>query len=358
MKRLAGWSLLAFFGVVPGPASADRSGADPAVAPSGAPDYARLSSWAAHPKTRDEADRVPAGEVDRQDVAAADVFFVHPTTFLALRPANADLGDRALDRRTDRTTIRSQASLFNGAGRVYAPRYRQASLYSVTQRDAASLAARELAFEDVLAAFDHFLATWNEGRPIVVAGHSQGSQHALRLLEERFAGRPLRKRLVAAYLAGLAVPTDKLARTLPGLRRCRSLFDQRCLTSWNTIAADADRSRFGTVILHYPEGWEESSGKKLVCTNPLSFARGPAEANGPARAVRASGRRLRRHAGPTHADCQRGLLVIEPPPGDVFGSNDGDYHLWDYGLFYLDVREAVGLRVDAATGSSASRRRR
>ena len=295
---------------------------------------------------------MPSGETDRQSVARADVFFVHPTTFLQLASGNADVGNRALNRSTDRTTIRSQASLFNGAGRVYAPRYRQASLGAVTRIDSDSVTAREIAFADVLAAFDHFVDTWNDGRPIVLAGHSQGSQHALRLLEERFAGRSLRKRLVAAYLAGLPLPSDKFRRTLRGLGRCRSPLDQRCVASWNTISAEADRTRFRQVTLFYPGGWEPNTGKKLHCTNPLSFAQSDAEANGPRQAVRARGRRLQRARGPARASCDDGLLVIERPPGNAFPSRDGDYHLFDYGLFYLDVRAAVGLRVDAANSPS------
>ena len=317
------------------------------------PDYTRLSSWAAHPDVADEADRLPPGETDRQAEAAADVFFVHPTTWLALESGNADVGSRALNRLTDRTTIRSQASVFNGAGRVYAPRYRQASLGAATRIDFDSVTARALAFSDVLAAFDHFLDHWNDGRPIVLAGHSQGSQHALRLLEVRFAGRPLRKRLVAAYLAGVPMPNDKFRRTLRGLSRCRTPVDQRCVASWNTIAADADRSRFRNVTLRYPEGWESNLGKKLHCTNPMSFGPGGAAANGPRRAVRARGRRLRLVPGPDTARCRGGLLVIDPPPGSDFPApRDGDYHVFDYGLFYLDVREAVTRRVDAAEGRS------
>ena len=63
-------------------------------------------------------------------------------------------------------------------------------------------AAFELAYSDVLRAFDYYLAHENHGRPFILASHSQGSLHALRLIQERLAGKPLQKQLVAAYLIG------------------------------------------------------------------------------------------------------------------------------------------------------------
>ncbi|GAC1367258.1 MAG: hypothetical protein NVSMB30_00910 [Hymenobacter sp.] len=101
-----------------------------AYAPATGPDYAQDTCWAALPTRRDSADAVPrhSGLRDEQATAAADVFFVHPTTFYRPTSWNADLGKEKLNRFTDRSTIRHQASAFNAAGRIYAPRYRQATL--------------------------------------------------------------------------------------------------------------------------------------------------------------------------------------------------------------------------------------
>jgi alpha-beta hydrolase superfamily lysophospholipase len=62
----------------------------------------------------------------------------------------------------------------------------------------------DLAYADVKAAFQYYLAHYNEGRPIIIAGHSQGTAHATRLLHEFFEHDPkLRRQLVAAYLIGI-----------------------------------------------------------------------------------------------------------------------------------------------------------
>ncbi|MEL4881666.1 DUF3089 domain-containing protein, partial [Shewanella algae] len=81
-------------------------------------------------------------------------------------------------------TILFQASIFNAAGRVFAPYYRQAhisSYYPISQLDSiAAKASFDLAYSDIKKAFENFLQLWNEGRPIIIASHSQGTTHAKR----------------------------------------------------------------------------------------------------------------------------------------------------------------------------------
>jgi hypothetical protein len=144
----------------------------------GKPDYAQLSNWAAWPHSRDLADSTPAGLKDMQAVSQADVFFLHPTTLVRHRGNgrwNAEIDDAYINRKTDESSILYQATLFNGVGRVYAPRYRQAHLETFFTDDTASARkALDLAYEDVAAAFEYFLENENRNRPIILAGHSQG----------------------------------------------------------------------------------------------------------------------------------------------------------------------------------------
>lgn len=318
-----------------------------------APDYAKASSWAALPESQDQADLLPPGAKDRQKEGAADIFFVHPTTYLVGGNWNGDVGDATLDARTDSTSMRNQASIFNAAGPVYAPRYRQGILYAYLDHDEESLAARDLAYSDVLRAFEHYLEKRRNGRPFVLAGHSQGSHHVLRLLEERIAGTPLAGSLVAAYLVGVPMPADKLERTLPGLPLCHSPSHTGCIVSWNTVTAGIDRTRFRETWHHYPDGWEKNGDKPLVCVNPLSWSVDDeyAETKGTRRAVRPSLEgELRRTQGPEKARCREGLLEVLPDPGFAFhsrGMRSGDYHRSDYPLFHFDLRENVLRRVEA-----------
>ncbi len=312
--------------------------------PPPAPDYSTAVAWVALPDRVDAADVTPRGGEDRQATAPADVFFVHPTTYLVGRHWNADLANSDVNRTTEVTSIRNQASIFNSAGRVYAPRYRQGVLYAYTHDDAESLAARELAYGDVERAFDHYLAHYRAGRPFILAGHSQGAHHLLRLLEERVEGSELAAELVAAYLVGLPMPADKLTRTLEGTPLCLTPEQTGCLISWNTIAPNGDRDRFRRIKHHYPTGWEVNGTKKLVCSNPLSWTPGIALA-----AV--SGSRQgppQRAPGPPSAHCDDGLLTIAPPPGRSFRltrGRKGDYHRYDLPLFHMNVRRNAAVRV-------------
>src|ERR1041385_3400115 len=96
------------------------------------PDYSLGKNWAALPTVKDSADVVPYGSglKDEQANAKVDVFFIHPTMYYKGKSWNADVDDKATNHLVDKFPIREQASIFNGSCKVYAPRYRQATLYS------------------------------------------------------------------------------------------------------------------------------------------------------------------------------------------------------------------------------------
>src|SRR4051794_10174101 len=149
----------------------------------GGPDYSQASSWVARPgMTNDPALWLPDGVASSTGGAA--VFYIHPTTYLRNDRWNAPLqagGDTAF--RT-RLFVQSQASVFSGAGRIWAPHYRQAAFGAFLLDSADARSALDFAYRDVSAAFDQFLKE-SGGRPIILAGHSQGALHLMRLLRER-----------------------------------------------------------------------------------------------------------------------------------------------------------------------------
>jgi len=93
-------------------------------------DYSQLNNWAAHPEKEDTADCIPESEsLSDQSAMQADVFFIHPTTLTGYKGEtywNAKVNNPTINQRTDDSTILFQASIFNSAGKVYAPRYQQA----------------------------------------------------------------------------------------------------------------------------------------------------------------------------------------------------------------------------------------
>ena len=166
--------------------------------------YSDSDNWAALPSKQDQADRTPHPDLqDLQTEAKVDVFFLHPTTYTKKKGNNQWNGDTEnddLNQTTDNGTILNQASIFNGAGKVYAPRYRQAHLHAYYSKDKSSAKkAFNLAYHDVKTAFEYYLKNFNKGRPIIIASHSQGTNHAETLLKEFFDGKPLQEKLVAAY---------------------------------------------------------------------------------------------------------------------------------------------------------------
>ena len=309
-------------------------------APPPAPDYAQTSNWAALPSRHDSADAVPrhSGLHDGQAHAAADIFFIHPTTYYRPTFWNAALSQKKLNRFTDWSTIRHQASVFNAAGRIYAPRYRQATLYSFLddKHPANGDAALDLAYADVRAAFQYYLAHYNQGRPIIIAGHSQGTRHATRLLHEFFENdAQLRKQLVAAYLIGFWLKPNEYQTILP----CLDSLDTGCFVTYNSVATGND----------YPPL------HNFAVTNPLTWTidtlLAPATLNRGGVSMKFS----KIDPQVTDAQIHRGLLWITPPkpvgyprfllPGRAELRHS--FHIADYGLFYMNIRENAGARVRA-----------
>jgi len=301
-----------------------------AYPPPPAPDYRRAENWAALPDKKDSADLVPQNSGLREDQVSAtvDVFFIHPTTYYRNRSWNADVDDQKLDDFTDRTTIKMQASVFNESGRVYAPRYRQATLYSFIDKAGNREKALDLAYQDVRTAFRYYLDHFNRGRPLIIAAHSQGTYHAIRLIKEFFEpDSALYQKLVAAYLIGGPV-TKNCFRRIPA---SDSANQTGCCIAWNTVR------------------WSRAAREPgLECVNPLSGKRDtayiPAEMN--LGGVPRSFDRVDKAV--TGAKCAPGgALWVDKPSVRGYPELAGSYHLVDYSLFYLNIRENVKVRVRA-----------
>jgi hypothetical protein len=196
--------------------------------------------WIARPGlgARDRARWLPPEHKPDAAPLPAAVFFIHPTSYLAKAQWNAPLDD-AESRDLAATFVRGMASAFNASPDVWAPRYRQAAFGAFLTDDPQSAEAFDLAYRDVLLAFDAFLAGIAQNQPIVLAGHSQGSLHLKRLLRDRVAGTPLARRIAAAYVIGWPV---SLAHDLPamGLPACERPDQAGCVVSWLSFAEPAD----------------------------------------------------------------------------------------------------------------------
>lgn len=336
--QLEKWALVPSAAFEPAPAA--RSGA-----------YADAKMWFARPDIKNNpATWTPPG-YDVPASAPAAVFFIHPTSYLNRAHWNAPLDDAEANGRAV-LFLRGQASVFNEAGQVWAPRYRQATIGAFLTNQAEAEKALDVAYRDVAAAFDEFLREIGPDRPIVLAGHSQGAFHLIRLLRERVAGKPLAKRIVAAYAIGW--PVSKTA-DLPslGLPECTRANQAGCVLSWLSFAEPADTSQiFDTFDQTKGSTGVARRGTPIVCTNPLTGTpnvAAPPNANGGTLKASADFKTGTIYPGAVGATCAgRGILSIGAPidlGGYVLWGNN--YHVYDFSLFWANVRADAMRRLKA-----------
>ncbi len=299
--------------------------------------YSEHKNWAALPQIKDAADFVPkkSNYLDQQANAKADVFFIYPTIY-TYKPTNefiwnAAVEDNNLNAAVDSSTILNQATVFNGSCKVYAPRYRQAHYYSfVTINKEDKDAALDLAYQDVKKAFEYYLANYNQGRPIVIAGHSQGTIHATRLLKDFFDEKLLQKQLVAAYIIGIATPKNTFNQILP----CKDAKSIGCFNAWTTFTRG------------YLPPWHPGTATNLVSTNPLTWTLNEEFSS---KDLNPGGVSLGFKWVKNMADAQNhlGILWTNTPyvTGRMFVTTK-NWHKADYNLFYSSIRENVEERIN------------
>ena len=267
-----------------------------------------------------------------------DVFFLYPTSYtkdFATAAPNADVDNQDLNNETDSRTILYQSSVFNGVARIYAPRYRQAHLKEFFKRDSEeSKKAFDLAYSDLRRAFQYYLDHYNNGRPIIIASHSQGTLHAIRLLQEFFDGKPLQKRLVCAYLIGYHIPTDAF-KTIPiGSKPTAT----GCFVGWRS---------FKRGFIERDVAAENGNSQ---CVNPITWTTQPT----PATTQQHAGmmvkdfNQLYPHCVSAQIDAASKVLFVDVPPAmeEKLGKLN-NYHILDYSLFYMDIRNNVRQRINA-----------
>ncbi len=303
-----------------------------------APDYSKDETWAALPSIEDPSDQMPTGTT-RTPTGVA-VFFVHPTSYFK-KTWNQPLDDPSANWTVDERVLRHQATVFNSCCDIYAPRYRQATFFSFMDTSGDGEEALNLAYGDVVDAFNNFLQRIEPNQPFILAGHSQGTRHATQLLSEHIAGTPLMERMVAAYLVGFSVSLDQLG----AVPACDHANQTGCVVGWNAMEGEGVGA-FGDTA-------------NLLCTNPLSWRTdstyvghaenlgaigyptyGPAEADEDVQQMHVV-------AAIADAQCVDGQLAVQDLRSDAFPSRmlGNSMHIYDYSLFHMNIRENVAQRI-------------
>ena len=315
----------------------------------GGPDYADASNWIARPGLPDNPSEWRPDGFSAAAPGNAAIFYIHPTTYLERDRWNAPLQPGGDTEFRTRLFVQSQASAFNDAGTIWAPRYRQAAYGAFLLKSEDAQKALDFAYADVAAAFDQFVKEAGD-RPIILAAHSQGALHLERLLREKVAGKPIARRVVAAYVVGWPIST---ASDLPalGLPACVAPDQAGCILSWMTFG---DPANPGIMF----DEWKKTKGytggerrqEDVLCVNPISGVENgaaPAQDNGGTLVPSANLRSATLQPRLVGAHCDKGLLILDgvPPPLGPYVLPGNNYHVYDYALFWGSIRRDAERRL-------------
>lgn len=293
-----------------------------------APEYSLISNWAYYAEGED---------------MAADLFLIAPTVDTK-DEYNMSLADTAT-MRDFVGALNMERGIYEDCTRMYAPFYRQASMkvYNLSEDEREEYLG--IAYSDISRAFKWYLDNENNGRPIIIAGFSQGADMCVRLLKEYFGDEELSSRLIAVYAIGWPVTEEEISaypQIIPAQMDC----DTGVIVSFEC----EDEVVTGTFI--YP------SGVHAIAINPLNWRTDstPAirEENKGACFTDRSGNIVSETPAlcGCYIDTERGVLKmtdISPSdyPPSIKGLPQGAYHIYDYQFFYRNLQENVKLRTDA-----------
>lgn len=308
--------------------------------PPPAPDYDRPEAWAQLPDAP-----LRAGE--------PAVFFLAPTTYSGADHWNGPIDDPGSEEVFRRVMAPNHAGPFAAAGAVFAPRYRQAGLYSLTTLREDAREARRFAYADAEAAFLNFLSRTGD-RPILVVGVEQGGDLVARLLAEPGTSPAVRSRLVAAWVIDAVVPADA-----PPLKPCSAPEEAGCLAAWVWAYSDDDRRArdLQDRSLVWSGGDLVNLGtRRPLCYNPLLHA--ATEATAPARLARGAtnatglewGARPPFVTRQVEARCRNGILRVSRPEARMLrpsGSWEDRLRTPGFNLFYADIETDARNRLAA-----------
>ncbi len=296
---------------------------------------------------------------DKQESGEADVFYIHSTTFTSKRHWNGPIGDSTADARLRRVAAPNEAGPFMNIGSVYGPRYRQATLFATFTHKFDGLAARELAYGDIVNAFEIFLRERTPNRPIVLVGYGQGGLYVVGLLQNYFADdAALRSQLAAAYVINHPIALDLFDNELNVTPPCRTADSVGCVVNYIDLedSFDAEKYRYRQRSLSWANDTQlqPRTRSPLLCVNPISWrvdeeyagpdghvgsasATGFSMADTPPAVTRATGAR-----------CDKGILIVDRPSQAFLRRNHwfGDH--WgpqDFNLFYHDLTVDAQRRV-------------
>mgnify|MGYP001168970242 FL=1 len=295
------------------------------------PDYSNKESWAVLP---DLWNPYLEEIVGKPKLKKSDVFFIYPTLFLDKKNPkwNTDIFDPSVRVDILKKAVAYQASAWVKAANLYVPFYRQAHYrifinpYSEQGHEAGILA-----YKDVRRAFEYYLKHYNQGKPIIIAAHSQGSLHAKKIIQEFFDGKPLQKKLIAAYLIGVKIEKSMFQEIKP-----LQLPEQTGgFVSWNTFKKNKFPKRY--------KDWFQGG----IVTNPISWNTEKKSQESQHLGVLYSDKKI--YPKSLSVEIIDGMIWSTLPkvPKRFLLSFIKNYHFADINLFWADIQKNAVNRSEA-----------
>lgn len=271
-----------------------------------------------------------------------DVFYLYPTVWTRQDENEPNICeiDNKLMLAGGKAAYEMQATAFETAGNVYAPYYRQAdATYCLSLSDEQQTQLLDgIPKEDVFAALDYYFEHYNNDRPFILAGHSQGSNMLLFVLSEYMMEHPERyERMVAAYVIGYSV-TDEFLQENPHLKFAQNADDTGVIISYNTEAPNVTEEN---LVLE--------EGARTI--NPITWTTDetPADAS-VSLGSRIDGNKVE-HFADAKINLSRGVVTCSTVNPDDYYTEDslfakGVYHGQDYPFYYFNIEANAKLRAD------------
>ncbi len=303
-----------------------------------ATDYSQSGHWLALPASTD---------------MAVDVFYLYPTSYQKASASDPEVCtiDNASMLKNAGLAFQRQATAFDTVANIFAPYYRQAdvSVLSLPLDQQQQLIA-DVPTTDAVAAFDYYIKHYNNGRPFILAGHSQGSNVLVNLLSGYLNEHSdVYSRMVGAYVIGYSVTLDYLSQN-PQLKFAEGPDDTGVVISYNTEAPDVTGNN--PVVLPgaqaiNPITWTRSEMPAAAAQNLGSIQLNPdgsvvLDAQGQFAVI------------PSYADARvdiaKGVVICSTADENKLAPGNatfprGVYHSFDYPFYYFDLRANAALRV-------------
>ena len=294
------------------------------------PKYSELKYWVSHPNKKDKSDQLPFNlKYSKNDsFPEIDIFFIYPTMYLDGDNWNADVNDKKLNNSINKLPIYNQASVFTGLGNIYSPLYRQMHIQAYKVKKEKLIPPFKVAYSDIEKAFLYYWKNWNNGKPFVIASHSQGTNHAEHLIKKLILKNDsMYKQLQLAYLIGM--PIVPFSEKLPV---CEDQDQTKCFISWRTFADGAKPNYI--------------SGDTIACVNPITWNTDTTSSiTDDHKGILFRNHRIK-CIGKSKARVSNGLLWVKftkIPFMSVYKREN--YHIADYNLFWKNIRDNFESRL-------------